>query len=229
MRWLVVLLCAIFAPALVWPAIAEVTPQAGNGDPHIQSVSYDGEQVVGLHVAMGFALTVQFAADERIETVTIGDSAAWGVAVNHRADHLVIRPNGAAPPTNMTVTTDQRIYAFSLYGAAPGEGVQPYLVSFTYPVAAVAAHAAGPAGHYRLHGARALWPSAITDDGTFTTLRWSGQANLPAVYQADDGAPALVNGVVRDGAYVVEGVHERLLFVAGKAHASATRDKDGAP
>ena len=221
MRWLVALLCALGAPAF-----GEVTPQAGNGDPHIQSVAYDGEQVVGLHVAMGFALTVQFAPDERIETVSLGDSAAWGVQVNHRADQLVIRPTGAAPPTNMTVTTDQRTYAFSLYGAAPGEGVQPYLVSFTFAAPPAPARKASGAAHYRLHGEKALWPAAINDDGTFTTLRWPADAALPAVYQADDGAPALVNGTMRDGAYVVEGVHTRVLFVAGKARASATRQED---
>jgi type IV secretion system protein VirB9 len=113
---------------------AEVTPHAGDGDPHIQTVLYDPEQVVGLHVAGGYAVTLVFSPDERIETVTLGDSAGWQVAVDHRADHLVVKPLGNPRPTNLTVISDQRTYNFSLYGADFGMGVQPYTVSFTYPV-----------------------------------------------------------------------------------------------
>jgi hypothetical protein len=95
-------------------------------------VAYDPAQVVGLHVAMGFATTVQFPPDERIETVTLGDSAAWLVQTNKRADSLIVKPL-AGGNTNLTVLTDTRAYNFTLYTAWPGEGVQPYLLSFTFP------------------------------------------------------------------------------------------------
>ena len=136
MRWLLAL--ALVAA----PARAEVTPQFGNGDPHIQSVAYDPQQVVALHVAAGFALTLAFAPDERIQTVTLGDSEGWAVQASHAADRLVIRPASGSAPTNLTVFTDQRAYNFTLYGAVAGEGVQPYLVSFTYPPDAASAPAA---------------------------------------------------------------------------------------
>lgn len=212
---------------LAAPAVAEVTPRAGEGDPHLQSVGYDPAEVVALHVTAGFALTVQFAPDERIETVTVGDGNAWTVQASKRADRLVVKPNGLPSPTNMTVFTDQRTYNFTLYGTPPGFGVQPYLVSFTYPAvpAPVASAAAETgAGSYRLGGAKALWPLAISDDGRFTTIRWADDAALPAVYA--ESAPhsrALVNGVMKDGAYVIEGVYPRLVFVLGKAKAMAQR------
>jgi type IV secretion system protein VirB9 len=219
MKW------ALALALIATPAMAEVTPQFGNGDPHIQQVAYDPAQVVALHVAMGFALTLAFAPDERIQTVTLGDTDAWAVQANRAADRLVIRPASANTPTNLTVFTDQRAYNFTLYGAVPGEGVQPYLVSFTYPPDAGGAPLAGPLRHYTLHGERRLWPSAISDDGVATTLRWPADQALPAVYRKDaQGASALVNSRMREGALVVEGVHEELLFVLDGRRASARRE-----
>jgi type IV secretion system protein VirB9 len=212
---------------LAAPVHAEITPHPGEGDPHIQSVEYDPLQVVGLHVAGGYAVTLVFAPDERIETVTLGDSAGWQVTVDHRADHLVVKPLGNPPPTNLTVLSDQRSYNFTLYGAGPGEGVQPYLVSFTYPVPPVAPVLAEPApapGTYKLRGDRTIWPASMSDDGAVTAIRWAGDQTIPAVYQQDErGDLALVNGLMQDGIYRIEGVHRRLMFVLGKARATATR------
>ena len=210
---------------LAGPLRAEVTPRAGDGDPHIQSVAYDPQEVVALHVTAGFAVTVQFGVDERIETVSLGDGADWQVQANRRADHLVVKPAGLPATTNMTVFTDQRVYNFTLYSSPPGFGLQPYLVSFTYPPALPPVTGVAPAPEgYRLQGAKALWPLAISDDGRFTTIRWPDSTDLPAVYrELGSGPPALVNGVMRDGALVVEGVYPRLTFVLGKARATATR------
>ena len=96
---------------------AEVSPVPLGGDPRIQTVSYDPQEVVALTVGSGFAVTIVFSPDERIETVTVGDSAAWLVQVNRRADALVVKPVGYAPTTNMTVMSDQRSYNFILKAA----------------------------------------------------------------------------------------------------------------
>jgi type IV secretion system protein VirB9 len=208
------------------PLQAEITPHPGEGDPHIQSVEYDPLQVVGLHVAGGYAVTLVFAPDERIETVTLGDSAGWQVTVDHRADHLVVKPLGNPPPTNLTVLSDQRSYNFTLYGAGTGEGVQPYLVSFTYPVPPaepVLAQAAAP-GTYKLRGDKTIWPATMSDDGAVTAIGWAGEQTIPAVYTQDErGQLALVNGLMEGGIYRIEGVHSRLVFVLGKARAIANR------
>jgi hypothetical protein len=37
----------------------------------------------------------------------------------------------------------------------------------------------------------------------------------------------LVNGLMRDGIYVIDSVHSRLVFVLGRERASATRLNDG--
>lgn len=214
----VLLALALMAPASAW---GEVTPRAGGGDPHVQTVAYDPDEVVALRVAGGFALTVRFGADERIETVTLGDGAGWVVQTNKRADSLIIKPVGYAPTTNLTVLSDTRAYNFTLYGAAPGEGVQPYLLSFTYP--APMAAGAVVVGRYRLSGDQALWPVELGDDGARTRMRWAEGAAMPAVYGVGPQGRALVNGAMRDGYYVVEGVYAWLTFIAGHGRAEGRR------
>ncbi|MEO7246849.1 MAG: TrbG/VirB9 family P-type conjugative transfer protein [Novosphingobium sp.] len=225
------LLCAAFA-LFAAPTWAEVTPTPGSGDPHIQSIAYDPAEVVALRVAGGYAVTVRFSPDERIETVTLGDAGSWQAAVNKRADNLVVKPIGPGLPTNLTVITDQRSYTFALYLAAFGAALQPYLVTFTYPFAAPGPSAppASATSQYQLKGDRTLWPLNISDDGQFTALRWAEDVTLPAVYRQDArGNLALVNGAMRDGSYVIEGVADRLVFVSGKARATALRLAAGSP
>ncbi len=207
------------------PLAAEVIPRAGAGDPHIQTVAYNPDEVVSLFVATGFALTLQFSPEEQIETVIIGDSGSWVTQTSRRADHLVLQPKGQPAPTNMTVFTDQRTYNFMLFSSPTGQSVQPFLVSFTYPSAVVPVAATAPvAGSYRLVGVKSLWPLEIADDGSATTIRWAPDMTMPAVYrEGERGSLALVNGVMRDGAYVLDAVYPRLVFVLGKARARAVR------
>jgi type IV secretion system protein VirB9 len=219
---------ALFAALVALPSalLAEIVPMPGSGDPHIQTVGYDPAQVVALRVAAGYAVTVRFSPEERIETVTLGDAGSWQAAVNKRADSLVIKPVGPGLPTNLTVISDQRSYSFSLYSAAESGSFQPYLVTFTYPIP-LGSSLATPAmatSQYQMKGERSLWPLSISDDGRFTALRWQDDATLPAVYNQDArGNLALVNGTMRDGSYVIEGVPDRMVFVLGKFRATAQR------
>lgn len=214
---------------LAGPVLAEVAPAPTTGDAHIQSVVYDPQEVVVLHVAPGYATTVIFSPDERIETVTVGESSGWQVQVNKRADQLVVKPLGNPSGTNLTVISDQRTYNFLLTALAPDFGVVPYLVRFTYPGApppmAEAPRTEAPAPTvYRLSGARDLRPLAMSDDTQFTSIVWSPGAPLPAVYaEQERGKLALVNGVVRDGMFVIEGVFSKLVFLRGTARAEALR------
>jgi type IV secretion system protein VirB9 len=208
------------------PLAAEITPLAGPGDPHIQTVAYDPNEVVALKFASGFALTVQFSPDEQIETVILGDNNSWVTQASRRADHLVVQPRGASQSTNMTVFTTQRTYNFMLYNNGGGQGVQPFLVSFTYPSAVTSSPVTYPVfGRYKLSGDKRLWPFEIGDDGQATTIRWDEGVTLPAVYRVDDqGDPALVNGVMRDGSYILDAVYPRLILIRGKSRARAIRE-----
>ena len=227
MRWRAAFIAWAAALLIGSPATAAVLPQPGVGDPHLQSVMYDATEVVSLHVEPGFAVIVRLAPDERIETVTVGDAAAWQVQVNRRADAFVVKPNGFAAHTNLVVLTDQRSYSFTLSSEQAISGVQPYMVSFIYALPSEPPPVARtePAGSYKMGGARTLWPESVRDDGRFTSMVWPADVLLPAIYAEDrKGELALINGVVRDGAYVIEGVHRKFVFVRGKSRASATRE-----
>ncbi len=216
----------VLAMAALSPASADVRPTPGAGDPRIQTVLYDPDQVIQLQVASGYQLTLEFGADERIENVAIGDSSAWQVTPNKRGDHLFIKASQGSVATNMTVVTDARTYTFALatgYGAAPD---MSFTVRIKYPppIPVPDVVTAATIGRYHLSGARALQPSEIDDDGVHTYINWATSQAMPAVYAVDDrGNEALVNGMVRETRYVIDSVSNKLVFRLDRAVAYATR------
>src|SRR3546814_8280842 len=81
-----------------------------------------------------------------------------------------------------------------------------------------------PVGEYRLSGTRALRPAGMHDDGVKTYIDWSPETPLPAVFFIDDyGRERLANGNMRGGLYVIDSVHEELLFRIDKQKARAKR------
>ena len=221
-------LLLLFGFLLAAPATAQIRPEPGPGDPRIQSVLYDPNQVVQLQAATGYQVTVEFAPDERIENVAVGDSGAWQITPNKRGDRLFVKPVGQGVTTNLTVVTDARTYVFEL---APLFGPLPnmaYTVRFRYatPAAAtVVASNAGPVpGRYKLSGDKALRPSAIDDDGVHTYLAWGPDQTLPAIFAIDsEGRESLVNGMTRDGRFVIDAVANRLIFRIDRRTAGAVR------
>jgi type IV secretion system protein VirB9 len=209
------------------PAAAQLRPTPGTGDPRIQSVTYDPDQVVQLEVATGYQLTVEFAPDERIENVAVGDSGAWQVTPNKRGDRLFIKPVQGGVTTDMTVVTDARSYIFELSGGFGG-GAQAFTVRFEYPAppepTATPGQAVNGPGRYKLSGAKAIQPDAISDDGLKTYIVWRAEQSLPAVFKIDhDGKETLADGAMRDGRYVLDSVNNRLVFRLDKQNASAVR------
>ncbi|MBY8826572.1 TrbG/VirB9 family P-type conjugative transfer protein [Hephaestia mangrovi] len=221
---------AIAALVAAPPLAAQVRPQPGPGDPHIQSVDYDPNQVVELETAPGYQLTVGLAADEQIESVAVGDSAAWQVSASHSGDHLFVKALQGNTATNMTVVTTTRLYAFDLVALSSPSPAMAYSVQFHYPSPATAspdktaAEKPKEEGRYVLHGDHALRPIAMIDDGVHTYIQWPVDAPLPATYFRDDrGAETLANGEMRDGFYVIDSVHQELIFRIDKHDARAER------
>jgi type IV secretion system protein VirB9 len=219
------LLVALIGALVAQPAMAQLRPTPGAGDPRIQTVLYDPDQVVLLQVSTGYQLTVEFAPDERIENVAVGDSGAWQITPNKRGDHLFIKPTTNSVITNLTVITDARTYVFEL---APGGGVTPaYTIRFDYPKPPAPEAGATPAleaGRYKLSGAPALRPDAISDDGVKTYIIWREDQTLPAVFVIDrQGRETLADGAMRDGRFVLDSVNDRLIFRFDKQTAGALR------
>lgn len=211
---------------LAGPAAGAVLPKPGAGDPRIQVVEFDPEEVVTLKVALGYSLTVELAADEKIETVSVGNSAVWQVTANHNADRLFIKPMQGAVDTNMTVTTGERVYNFDLKSAPIFDGKLPYLVRFAYdPLRGSPLEPSDkPRSTYHLGGARRLKPMSISDDGKATFISWGPNGAIPAIFIVDDqGRESLINGAMRGDRYVVDGIGAKFIFRLGDEEAFAVR------
>ena len=224
MRRLIVILLLLGTPAM-----AQRSPDPQSRDPRLQSIQYDAGKVVRLNVATNFQLTVLFDPAERVENVAIGNSDAWQATVNKRGDTLFLKPLRQDGATNMTVITDTRIYNFELTSSYGPTADSPFTVRFLYgdapPEASAAPLAAPGVGRYRLSGARALRPVAITDDGIRTYVEWRPEQPLPAVFAIDGrGEATLVDGHVRDGHYVIDAVYRTLVFRLDGQSARARRD-----
>lgn len=208
------------APAFAPPQPLPPAPT----DSRIQSVEYHADQVIPIQVAAGYQLMVEFAADEQIESVAVGDSSAWQVTPNHSGDRIFIKPLQSGLATNLTIVTSARTYTFELN---PGSTDAPYVLRFTYPGAHETAEA-DPAGQvegrYRLSGAHSLRPSRISDDGVHTYIEWPRDSSIPAVYAIDErGEESIVNGMMRDDLFVIDSVVHQLVFRIDRHVARAER------
>ncbi len=160
-------------------------PRPGSGDPRIYVVDYDPTQVVELHGTLGYQTFVEFAPEEHIENVAIGDATGWQVTPNRAANLLFVKPMTEGPGTNMTVVTNLRRYAFALTArphTAAGDHSIVYTLRFQYPEAAVATIARQPTpaaqeappipkvanAAYSYDGSAKTVPSRIVDDGHAT-------------------------------------------------------------
>ncbi|WP_373487310.1 TrbG/VirB9 family P-type conjugative transfer protein [Blastomonas sp.] len=223
------MLIALCALLLADAGQAQVRPVPGPGDPRLRTVEYRADQVVQLEVAAGYQLSIEFAPDERIESVAVGDSTAWLVTSTKRGAHLFIKATQAGAETNMMVITDTRVYQFDLLAVSSPAYDTAYSVRFTFDADDAitdnqTSDTAAVSGSYRVSGDRRLRPSQIGDDGQQTFIEWPSDVALPAIYTIDErGQERLVNGAMRDGLFVVDSVSPRLVFRIDNRSAQARR------
>jgi type IV secretion system protein VirB9 len=182
-------------------ALLACAPAYGAADTRIRTEAYSPNQIVRILGKAGIQSTIEFADDERIENVAVGDSSAWQITPNHRASLLFVKPLTPRSRTNMTVVTDRRTYMFDL--VAGDKWTTPlYALKFSYPnekgadlakpVQQAAAAAQQPVASAtmtaeKLHfdwntkGSGKLLPARVFDDGSALYLSWSHDAPLPAI------------------------------------------------
>ena len=219
-------LAALCVWVLASAASATVTPQPGGGDPRIQSVEYDPQQVVALKVAPDNALTLEFSPEERIENVALGSSSGWLVTPNKSADHLFIKAAQGALNTDMTVITDVRSYNFELHLAPGPDATTAMLIRFRYPAPAVLREpVAQPAtSYYRFSGDRSLHPVDMRDDGYATYIIWNVKTPIPAIFIVEtDGRYTLADSSMRDGRLVIDRTADEFVFRLGPHEEHAHR------
>ena len=219
--------------ALSVPALAE--------DPRLVSRLYDETQVVLVEGKANVQTTIRFGEDELIENVAIGDSQAWQITPNKRANLLFVKPLAERAATNMTVITNRHTYLVDLV-ANPSNATPLYVLSFTYPEVvetakerlapldapnAVELAAAQEADAivdpaelnfaWERKGDRKLLPARVYDDGTATFLAWPDGAPVPAILMKDEqGTEGPVNFAVRGDVIVIDGVPRELVLRSGK-------------
>ncbi len=116
---------------------AGVSSQAvARDDYRLRSVDYDSGKVVKLVGCFGFQTMVEFADDEYVENVGLGDAEKWLVSPNKRGNVLFLKPAVEAAHTNLTISTDRRRYNFELVASASDactRGEVTYSLRFRYP------------------------------------------------------------------------------------------------
>lgn len=117
------------APFLLMAAMLSAPAMAD--DPRLVERLYDPAQVVRIEGQTKVQATIAFDPAERIENVAIGDSQAWQVTPNKRANLLFIKPLSPTASTNLTVITDRHTYLFDLVASPRAKPL--YVLRFTYP------------------------------------------------------------------------------------------------
>ena len=215
------LLAGLLLAGVSAPALATQLPVRGIADPRVAVVDYTPDDVVLITATLGYAVTLDFGEDEKIETVSVGDGLNWQLTPNRHANLLFVKAMAPRVTTNMTVVTALRVYHFELraqprsvvMGRRHGRrNAQPlFAVRFTHPAPAMVAPAADlpppppveANASYSYDGARGALPVKVFDDGTSTYFKFSDSTDIPAIMAIDrDGKEALVNIANRDG-YVV--------------------------
>lgn len=233
-------IAAIALAVLATPALA---------DERLVEVRYDAAKIYRIEGKPKVQATIRFAEDESIENVAVGDSNAWQITPNKRANLLFVKPLLARANTNMTVVTNKRTYLFDLVASPAGQPL--YVLSFKYPdepkpttvpgaqlaqsgAGSAAPDAAGPAPAsgetvdpalinfaWRKSGNSKLLPESVFDDGEATFLAWPEGRAVPAILITDAaGTEGPVNFTVRGSTIVVEGVPAQIVLRAGKDRAT---------
>ena len=202
--------------ALPFSANALSIPKASPKDPHVQTATYDPDDVVLVRTRIGRATLIQLESDERINgessLLGAGDAKAWNLQV--RGNNIVFKPAVARPATNLIVATNKRTYVFSLVLAQKKQN-PAYLLRFHYPDSvteksrleaekqAKALDRLQKLGrlptavhntNYWAYGSKALAPTAAYDNGRFTYLSFDNGREQPLIYKVmDDGTETLLN------------------------------------
>lgn len=236
--------------------IMVATPASANQDPRLVERLYDPMVVVPVVGQTNVQTTIRFGEGEAIENVAIGDSQAWQVTPNRRANLLFVKPLAARATTNMTVVTNRRTYLFDLI-ASPDARAPMYILTFIYPEELQPAEdeqqladsnmmgqpnaleMAAANDDYAVldpaqlnfdwvgSGAQGVMPEEIYDNGEATFLRWPEGRAMPAILLKDhEGNEGPVNFAVRGDVIVLDLVPSEIVLRAGDDEAIMTNQGD---
>lgn len=218
-------------------------------DERLVEKMFSENEVVRVDGKTGVQATIAFGDGEAIENVAVGDSQAWQITPNKRADLLFVKPLDGTARTNMTVVTNRHTYFFDLVASTKAKPL--YMLKFRYkdePKASGGTLAAGldpnesavlggdvptdPAAlnfAWKRTGDAKIQPSRVYDDGNATYLLWPEKSAVPAILMVNDkGEEGPVNYAVRGSTIVIGDVPKLLVLRAGRARASLENQRPAA-
>lgn len=219
-QWQLVIVVGLL---LSFEATAEKIPRSIATDVRIRQVMYSANEIYEIVGTYGYQTVIEFSDSEEIKLVAIGDSIAWQAVP--AGSRLFLKPVEPDTATNLTITTNKRIYYFNLVSSRnKSRDLLTYTVRFVYndaglmnPNSSAAAEVdvgSKPAAvgsktptdfnfNYQVSGSKEIPLVRAFDDGQFTYLQLSKTVDVPAVFIVDrDGKESLVNSRV-EGDYIV--------------------------
>jgi type IV secretion system protein VirB9 len=103
-------------------------------DSRIRTIVYNPNEVFQLKFHYGFQSFIEFAPDEEIEIISLGEAFPWKITPIGK--RIFIRPIQIDVTTNMTIITTKRTYQFEITGLAFNEKANEdlvYSIRFFYP------------------------------------------------------------------------------------------------
>jgi type IV secretion system protein VirB9 len=211
-------------------ALAETLPAKGLIDSRIRTAPYNSEEVYRLHGYVGYQIDLEFEPGETF--VGLGTGDLEGIAFVGEDNHLFLKPKAAKVTTNLTVLTSRRHYQLDYTAASgrprAGDPDVVYALRFVYPpepqaaaarqidAAFGASDAASLNVDYWYCGHPSLRPTAASDDGVRTRLRFGVHAELPAVFvRNEDGSESLLNFSMDGADLVIHRVAHRFILRRG--------------
>jgi type IV secretion system protein VirB9 len=234
---------SILGAALLWAAAgaahAERVPKEGPQDPRIRTVVYNPRDVVKIEATYGYHTVVEFADDEAIQALVIGDSVAWEAERSAAGNRIFLKPKEDNAGTNLTVITDRRTYSFALQASrAAAQARMTWRLRFEYPEEEAATREAraqraelerasfvnpeAPTNpgrwnfDYSYGGTESFRPVQLFDDGEFTYFKFGKREDLPAIFVVDgEKNEALVNARMSGEYLVVHRVAKQFALRSG--------------
>lgn len=223
---------------------AETLPRPLATDARIKHVVYDPNEVYTIVGVYGYQTSIEFAPDEVVKLMTIGDSIAWQpVSFQNR---IFLKPVENNATTNLTVLTDKRSYYFALRSTTKKE-LATYLVRFTYPhqnssffVESTGANGGGIGRNfdpltlnydYQASGdKKSIKVNKVFDDGKFTYFVFNEGSEIPAIYTVlPDKTESLVNSYREGNMLVVERLSEKFTLRVGGSYLCIRKKKENKP
>ncbi|MDZ5762502.1 Type IV secretion system protein VirB9 [Candidatus Cyrtobacter comes] len=169
-------------------------------DSRIKTLVYSKNEIFRIVLNYGYQTTLEFQKDERVETISVGDSYAW--QLSPFGNMLFIKPLETTVMTNMTIITNKRTYQFELESRSLGDAYDAqlaYVVRFFYTdesedTPSLSKFLEGnlvfedtPNNfNYSIRGPKELVPSIVFDDGVRTFFHFNDDLKIAPVFFAAD-------------------------------------------